>query len=103
MAAMLEIFNQIAPVDAPFTPEMGTSIATAFSESINDDTMPQYATAMEYIDAFVGYVMTLDEGLGSPVGDSVSFVMGKYGDAITASDNPNIGAFIATRLEATGG
>jgi len=103
MAAMLQIFNEIAPVDAPFTPEMGTSIAMAFSERINDDTMPQYATAMEYVDAFVGYVLALDEGLNSPVGDSVAFVMGKYGDAVTASDNPNIGTFIATRLEATGG
>ena len=103
MAAMLQIFNEIAPVDAPFTPEMGTSIAMAFAGSINDDTMPQYATAMEYIDAFVGYVMALDEGLGSPVGDSVTFVMGKYGDAITSSDNPNIGTFISARLEQMGG
>ena len=103
MAAMLQIFNDIAPVDAPFTPEMGTSIAMAFSERINDDSMPQYATAMEYVDAFVGYVLALDEGLGSPVGDSVAFVMGKYGDAITASENPNIGAFIAARLEGAGG
>jgi len=44
-----------------------------------------------------------DVGLGSPVGDSVAFVMDKYGAGITETDNANIAAFVAMRLEAIGG
>ena len=31
-----ELFNNIAPADAPFTPEMATSIATAFSDQLTN-------------------------------------------------------------------
>ena len=100
MAAMVQTFNTLAPADAPFTPEMATSIAMAF-EGAAEGT--QYASAMEYVDAFVQYVAVLDIELGSPVGDdSVAFVMEKYGTGITASDNANMTAFVITRLEAIG-
>ena len=102
MAAMVQLFNALAPADAPFTPEMAASIATAFADNFNNPDMPQYATAMDYIDAFVQYVSILDTELGAPVGDSVAFVMGKYGAPITGSDNPNIGAYVAGRLAAPG-
>jgi hypothetical protein len=99
MAAMNQVFNTVAPAGAPFTPEMATSIATAFAGRVNDGT--QYATAIEYIDAFVRYLAVLDTEMGSPVadGDSIAFIMGKYGTGITGSDNSNIAAFVATRLE----
>ena len=99
MAAMVQAFNALAPADAPFTPEMATSIVTAFAGHVDDGTY--YATAIEYIDAFVQYIAVLDTEMGSPVGegDSVAFVMEKHGAGITESDNANIGAFVATRLE----
>jgi len=99
MAALNQVFNTVAPAGAPFTPEMATSIATAFAGRVNDGT--QYATAIEYIDAFVRYLAVLDTEMGSPVadGDSIAFLMGKYGTGITESDNSNIAAFVATRLE----
>jgi hypothetical protein len=40
--------------------------------------------------------------MGSPVGDSLAYVMEKHGAGITANDNANIAAFVATRLEAIG-
>jgi hypothetical protein len=99
MAAMNQVFNTVAPAGAPFTPEMATSIATAFAGRVNDGT--QYATAIEYIDAFVRYIAVLDTEMGSPVadGDSIAFVMEKYGAGITENENSNIAAFVATRLE----
>ena len=33
MAAMVQTFNELAPADAPFTPEMATSIAMAFEDA----------------------------------------------------------------------
>ncbi|MFZ2148558.1 MAG: hypothetical protein WAV28_15190, partial [Sedimentisphaerales bacterium] len=101
MAAMNQVFNELAPAGAPFTPEVSASIVTAFAGHINDGT--QYATAIEYIDAFVRYIAVLDTEMGSPVagGDSIAFVMGKYGTGITASENSNIAAFVATRLESS--
>ncbi len=100
MAAMIQMFNTLAPADAPFTTEMAASIAMAF-EGAEEGT--QYASVMEYINAFVQYVAVLDIELGSPVGDSVAFVMEKYGADVLGSDNENIAAFIATRLAAIGG
>ncbi len=97
MAAMVQAFNTLSPADAPFTPEMATSIAMAFQGA---EEGSQYATAMEYIDAFVLYVAALDTGLGAPVGDSVAFVMQKYGAGVQGSGNANMAAFVATRLEA---
>jgi hypothetical protein len=86
----------LAPADAPFTPAVAASIATAF-EGAAEGT--QYASAMEYIDAFVQYVAVLDTELGSPVDDSVAFIMEKHGAGITENENTNIAAFVATRLE----
>ncbi len=96
MAAMLEVFNALAPADAPFTPEVATSIVMALEGAAEGS---QYASVAEYIDAFVQYVAVLDTELGSPVGDSVAFVMEKYGAGITGSDNANIGAFVVTCIE----
>ena len=103
MAAMAQVFNTLAPPDAPFTPEMGAAIATAFAENLNNPDMPQYAKAMEYIDAFVGYVTVLDDQMGSPVGDSMAFVMGRYGEPLRAGDNANMMAYVEMRIAQTQG
>jgi hypothetical protein len=99
MAALVEAINAIAPADVPFTPEIGAQIATAFEGHKGDGTA--YASAVEYIDAFVEYVKILDNEMSSPVGDSVAFVLEKHGQGISSSDNANIAAFIASRLEQT--
>jgi filamentous hemagglutinin family protein len=93
MAAMLQVFNSMAPADAPYTPEMATSIATAFENAAEGS---QYASAMEFVDAFVQYATALD-AMGSPVGDSTAFVMGKYGQGL--SQNGNMATFVAGRIE----
>ncbi|MCD6395578.1 MAG: filamentous hemagglutinin N-terminal domain-containing protein [Planctomycetes bacterium] len=99
MAALVQLFNTEAPAGAPFTPAMGASIATAFESAAEGS---QYASAMEYVDAFAQYVAVLDIELGSPVGDSVAFVMEKHGAGVMGSDNANIAAYVATRMEAIG-
>ncbi len=58
---------------------------------------------MEYIEAFVGYVSVLDTDLGSPVGDSVVFVMEKHGVGLTESENSNMAMYVMSRLEELGG
>ncbi len=57
---------------------------------------PQYAKAIGYIDAFTGYVATLNDELGAPVGDSAAFVMGKYGEPLAS--NPNMAAYVQMRV-----
>ncbi len=95
MAAMVQAFNSLAPADVPFTPETAALIATAFETAAEDSL---YASVAEYIDAFVQYVTVMDTQLGTPVDNSVAFVMGKYGSSITENDNANISNFIASRL-----
>lgn len=89
---MLQVFNATAPAGAPYTPEMGTSIAMAFENAAEGS---QYASAKEFIDAFVQYATALDS-MGSPVGDSTAFVMGKYGQGL--SGNSNMSSFVAGRI-----
>lgn len=104
MAAMNEIFNSMAPIDAPFTPEISASIATAFANLSTDD--PQYAQksmANEYITAFVDYVAVVGTDLQAPVGDPVAFALQKHGDAITGSENPNIAAYVMAQVQTSGG
>ncbi|MHC4727450.1 MAG: autotransporter outer membrane beta-barrel domain-containing protein, partial [Planctomycetota bacterium] len=97
MAAMNQVFNALAPANAPLTPEVIASIATTFAGHVNDGT--QYATAIEFIDAFVQYIAVLNSDIGSPVGDSVAYAIEKYGKDITDSENNNMAAFVAARLE----
>ena len=96
MAAMVQAFNTLAPADAPFTPELSASVATAFATAEEGSI---YASAAEYIDAMVQYVAVLDTDLGSPVGDSVAYAMEKYGTQIVGSDNANLTAFVTARIE----
>jgi uncharacterized protein YfaT (DUF1175 family) len=97
MAAMAAVFEQIAPADMPFTPEMGAAIATAFSQNAQADS--RYASAMEYVDAFVQYVTVVDRELKAPVEDSVALVMSKYGDALMQSGNTNMAAYIMMQIQ----
>ena len=96
LAAMNQIFNTLAPVDAPFTPEVSASVVTAFAQLGTEDS--QYALATEYVDAFVQYVAVLNE-LKTPLGDAVAFTLEKHGSALSGEDiNPNITAYIMSQL-----
>jgi hypothetical protein len=97
MEAMLLLFNEIAPSDQPYSPATGAMIASAMNDNRLNPDMPQYATAMEYIDAFVQYATVLDNELGSPVEDSMALVLEKYGSAL-GDDNANIETHIQAQL-----
>ncbi|MDH4202155.1 MAG: Ig-like domain-containing protein [Phycisphaerae bacterium] len=112
MAAMNAIFNQLAPPDAPFTPEVSASIQTAFASfremepqlalmsAEEYEQYQQYAMTDEVIEAFVSYVAVLDNDLKLPVGDTMALVMDKYFGPIETSENPNIGAYILGLIQA---
>ena len=89
MAAMNQVFNELVSTGEPFTPEDAASFAT--------NTGAQYAAAREYIDAFVLYIAILNTEMGSPVADSVAYVMEKYGSDVSGNDD--MAGFLAARLE----
>lgn len=96
MAALSEAFNTLAQANAPMTPETEALIATAFGDAPEGS---QYALAKEYIDAFVKYASVLENQLGSPTGDPLAFVMGKYGAGVTESDNNNVAAYVMSQMQ----
>jgi hypothetical protein len=112
IAVMAAIFAQLAPPNAPFTPEVQATVATALANYRNMDeqlvTMTdeqyqeyqQYAITNEIIDKFVDYVAVLENDLKLPIGDSLALVMDKYFDSIDESGNPNIGAYLIEQIEA---
>ena len=95
-AAMAQVINEIAPPGAPFTPEMGASIAAAFEANRYNPNTPQYAAGLEYIDAFVNYIAVVDTELGAPVENSLAQVMDKYGESVL--ENPNMATFLQGQL-----
>jgi hypothetical protein len=111
IAALAQIFNSQAPIDAPFTPEVSASVVTAFANFREMETelaimtaeqyeqYQQYALADELIDAFVSYVAVLENDLKLPVGDAMALVMDKYGEAIEATGNANILAYLIAECE----
>ncbi|MEJ5260626.1 MAG: filamentous hemagglutinin N-terminal domain-containing protein [Anaerohalosphaeraceae bacterium] len=96
MAAVAAVFEQIAPADMPFTPEMGAVIASAFAQQAQTDT--RYASAMEFVDAFVRYVTILDRQLQAPIGDPVAFALNRYGSSLM-SRNSNIAAYLLMQIQ----
>ena len=64
--------------------------------------MPQYAVAMEYIDAFVNYVAVIDTELGAPVEDSLAHLMEKYGEPVLGAENGNIYSYLREQLGGIG-
>ena len=113
IAAMNLIFNNLAPLDTPFTPEASASVRTAFANfrdmepqlaimsAEQYEQYQQYMLADEVIEAFVSYVAVLDNDLKLPVGDAMALVIDKYFEPIEASGNPNIGAYIIEQIIAS--
>jgi len=111
MAAMNQIFNNLAPSDAPFTPEASASIQTAFADFREMDAQlaamtdeqyqeyQQYAMTDKLIEAFVAYVAVLDNDLKLPVGNAMALVMEKYFGPIEESGNPNIAAYLVEQMQ----
>jgi hypothetical protein len=91
MAALAQIFNTLAPADAPFTPEVSASVTTAFADMADN---PQYALAGQYVDAFADYVAAIN-ALEAPVGDPVEFALDKH--VMGNTDNTNIASYLAAQ------
>ncbi len=96
MAALVAVINSIAPANVPYTPEIGTAIATAFEENRSENT--QYARALEYIEAFVQYISIVQNQMGLPIDDPVAFTLEKYGTGLSEQTNPNVAAYVGARL-----
>ena len=96
-AAMTDIFNMLAPADAPFTPEAAASIRTAFADLSNED--PKYALAQDYIDSFVNYIAVLEQDLKTPIGDAVVYTLNKYGETIMSHPNQNMVTYLVEEAQ----
>ena len=96
-AAMVDIFESLAPADAPYTPEAAASIQTAFARFADED--PQYALANDYIDAFVDYIAVLDRELKTPIGDPMVYTLNKYGEAIMSHPNQNMVSYLINQAQ----
>ena len=99
MAAVASVFEQLAPPDAPLTPERIASITAVLSDLTGEDTDRILAAA--YVDAFVQYAAAIGD-LGSLVENPHACVVDKYGQALIESPNSNILAFVLSLLEQHG-
>jgi hypothetical protein len=97
VAALIQVINEFSQPDAPPSPEQFASIAQAFEAHVNDGT--HYATAKEWLNTLTEYVTILNTEIGWQPEESIAFVMGKYGTAITESGDIGVMAFVQMQLE----
>ncbi|MHC4835709.1 MAG: tandem-95 repeat protein, partial [Planctomycetota bacterium] len=109
--AIARIFNELAPIDAPYTLEISADVETALGSfremdsqlaMLTDEQYAEYqqsAMANELVEAFVSYVAVLENDLKLTATDSVAMVMDKYGEAVEQSGNPNIGTYLIEKME----
>ena len=97
IAALGRVINEFAQPDMPPSPEQFASIAQAFAQHTNDGT--HYAAAGQWLDALTEYVAILNTEIGWSTDESIAFVMGKYGTAITEAGDVSVTAFIQMHLE----
>ena len=100
--ALIIFFNELAPPDEPLSEEALAKIGSRLTEKPSYfEKNPEYALAMEYIDAFVGYINVLENEMGAPVGNTTEFALEKYGSPISeaGAENPNVAAYIAMQIE----
>ena len=100
VAALVQVINEFSQPDAPPSPEQFASIAQAFETHVNDGT--HYATAKEWLNTLTEYVTILNTEIGWQPEESIAFVMGKYGTAITESGDIGVMAFVQMQLEGFG-
>ncbi|MHC5180058.1 MAG: tandem-95 repeat protein, partial [Planctomycetota bacterium] len=109
--AIAGVFSELAPIDAPYTPEISANVETALARfremdsqlaMLTDEQYAEYqqsAMANELVEAFVSYVAVLENDLKLTATDSVAMVMDKYGEAVEQSGNPNIGTYLIEKME----
>ncbi|MHC4159734.1 MAG: cadherin-like domain-containing protein, partial [Planctomycetota bacterium] len=101
VAALGRAVAEFAQSPVPPSEEQMASIAEAFAVHSNDGT--HYATAGQWLDALSEYVGILNSDIGWPQDESIAFVMGKYGTAITEAGDVSVIAFVQMYLEGIGG
>jgi hypothetical protein len=100
IAALVQVVTEFVQVPMAPSGEQMDSIATALALHGNDGT--HYAEAGQWLDALTEYVGILNTDIGWSLDESISFVMGKYGTAITETGNISVIAYIQIRLEGFG-
>jgi filamentous hemagglutinin family protein len=101
IAALIRVINEFVLSPAPPSDEQMDSIAEVFAQHSNDGT--HYAAAGQWLDALSEYVAILNSEIGWPADESIAFVMGKYGTAITEAGEVSVAAFVQIHLEGLGG
>ena len=97
IAALGRVVNEFSQPGMPPSPEQFASISQAFAQHTNDGT--HYAAAGQWLDALTEYVTILNTDIGWSADESIAFVMGKYGTAITDAGDVSVTAFIQMHLE----
>ncbi|MBC8470902.1 MAG: filamentous hemagglutinin N-terminal domain-containing protein [Planctomycetes bacterium] len=97
IAALDLVINEFAQPNVPPSPEQFASIGQAFTLHVNDGT--HYAAASQWLAALGEYTMLLISEIGWSSDDSIAFVMGKYGPAVTEDGGISVIAFIQMHLE----
>ena len=98
-AALAEVIGEFASRTDPPSPEEMTLIASAISDSSDDDS--HYARARVYLDALSEYIGTLNNELNFSTEESILFAADRYiAPLAEESQNDAMVAFIAARLAA---
>lgn len=94
--ALTQVINEFASSTAPPTEEEMASIADAIARNAGADN--HYGVAEEYLNALAEYISILNSEMGFSMNEAVEFVTAKYVDQLAVRGNPNVAAYVKSRL-----
>ncbi len=100
LAALAKVVSEFVSPTMPISEELLAEISYALSADRNSDDKPHYATAAQWLDAFVKYVVILNTQMRWSLDESVVFTMEKYVTPAKEGTDMTLLMFLHLRLQA---
>jgi hypothetical protein len=100
LAALAEVVGEFVSPTMPISEELLAEISQALANQRYAEEKSQYATAAQWLDAFVEYVVILNNQMLWSVDESVVFTMNKYVTPAKEGSDETLLMFLHMRLQA---
>ncbi len=99
LAALAEVVGEFVSPTMPISDELLAAISQALANQRYAEEKPQYATAAQWLDAFVEYVVILNNQMQWSIDESVVFTMDKYVTSAKEGSDETLLMFLHMRLQ----
>jgi len=100
ISALSEVIDEFVSPTIPISEELLAEISHALANQRDSEDKPHYATAGQWLDAFVEYVVTLNTQMRWSVDEAVVFTMDKYVTPAKEGGDVTLLTFLHLQLQA---